>query len=101
MTIYEKKLTDESFKKFQGRHFEESWYTHIITGSGNGWYLENGIRKILFKFRKNVISSKYSDIAIDSFLELSKKKHSNKHVRKTIYSMKKKTKQKLQYKGEI
>jgi hypothetical protein len=80
MTIYEKKLTDDSFKSFQGKHFEESWYTHILTGPGNGYYLENGIRKILFKFHKNLISSKYSDIAIKSFLELSKKKHSNRGI---------------------
>ena len=80
MIIYEKKLTDESFKNFQGKHFEESWYTHVITLNSNGYYIENGIRKILFKFRKNVISSKYSDIAVESFLELSKKKHSNRGI---------------------
>ena len=80
MTIYEKKLTDESFKNFQGKHFEESWYNHIIDNDDNGYYLENGIRKILFKFRKNVINSRYSKIAVNSFLELSKKKHSNRGI---------------------
>ena len=56
MIIYEKKLSDESFKNFQGKHFDESWYNVVIDKDSNGWYLENGIRKILFKFRKNVIN---------------------------------------------
>jgi hypothetical protein len=76
--MYEKKISDCDFKKYQGKHFDTPWYTTHIIDSQDGHYLDNGVRKVLFKFRKGVVSSKYSDIAKESFLELSKKKHSNR-----------------------
>ena len=75
---YEKIIHDSDFKKYQGKNFGESWYTHSITHSQNGYYHENGVKKVLFKFRKGVINDTYSKIATQSFLELSKKKHSNR-----------------------
>ena len=62
----------------KGKNFDESWYTFIVDSDADGYFMENGVKKVLFKFRKNKISKKYSEIAVSSFLELSKKKHSNR-----------------------
>ena len=74
--IYEKIINDTSFEKYRGKNFGESWYNTVIDKDSDGFFENN----VLFKFRKNVISEKYSKIAIDSFLELSKKKHSNRGI---------------------
>jgi hypothetical protein len=74
---YCKLIEDTTFKnEYAGKHFEPSWYKYIIDSDQDGYYNDC----ILFKFRKNVISEKYSKIAVDSFLELSKKKHSNRGI---------------------
>jgi hypothetical protein len=62
----------------KGKNFDQSWYTVIIDSDDDGYYNENGKTKVLFKFRKNVISKKYQDIAVKTFLEHSKKKHGNR-----------------------
>lgn len=72
--VYEKILSDEEMNKHKGKNFEERWYKTVIDSSQDGYYNDN----ILFKFRKGVINTKYSEIATDAFLELSKKKHSNR-----------------------
>ena len=76
--IFEKVLSDSSFKKYHGTHFDESWYKFIITDNSDGYYMDNGEKKVLFKFRKNKINEKYSNLAINTFLNYSKKKHSNR-----------------------
>jgi hypothetical protein len=86
MKVYEKKIPDDIFKKYSGKNFNESWYTHIIDSNNNGYYTFEGKLKILFKFRKNVISKKYQDIAINTFLSESKKKHSNRGIAAGISS---------------
>jgi len=79
--IFEKKISNEDFKIYHGKHFDYSWYTTIINTDKDGYYHDDsGIKKVLFKFRKNVINKKYSDIATNAFLELSKKKHSNRGI---------------------
>jgi len=75
--IYEKKIDDLEFDFYKGKHFDESWYETIIDSDADGYHDD---LKVLFKFKKSVISEKYSKIAIDSFLELSKKKHSNRGI---------------------
>ena len=76
MKFYQKEISDEDFKKYHGKHFNESWYTHIISGNSDGYQYDT--KKVLFKFRKNVISQELSDLAINTFLKESKKKHSNR-----------------------
>ena len=75
MKTFYTKSTDFNGK---GKHFGESWYTTTLTGSSDGYYMENGTPKVLFKFRKHKISERYRSMATESFLELSKKKHSNR-----------------------
>ena len=76
--LYTKKVND--FEKHKGKFFGLSWYDHIVTSNQDGYYNENGKEKVLFKFRKNTIPQRYQQLAIDTFLELSKKKHSNRGI---------------------
>jgi len=80
MKVYEKILSDEVFQKYKGKNFEERWYKTIIETSSDGYFLDGGKPKVLFKFRKGVINTKYSDIATRAFLEFSKKKHANRGI---------------------
>jgi hypothetical protein len=71
---FNKVIEDSLFDKYKGTHFSESWYSTIIDKDTDGYYDSN----ILFKFRKKVIPEKLQSLAIDTFLEYSKKKHSNR-----------------------
>jgi hypothetical protein len=76
--IYQKIIPDNVFNG-KGKHYSKSWYTFVIDSDKDGYYSDSsGNQKVLFKFRKNKISQKYQDLAVKSFLELSKKKHSNR-----------------------
>jgi hypothetical protein len=76
-TVYTKIIPDNEFHG-KGKNFDEKFYDFIIDTDNDGYYLENGIQNVLFKFRKNKINEHFQNIAIKSFLELSKKKHSNR-----------------------
>jgi hypothetical protein len=78
--LYEKVLSDENFAVYKGKNFEERWYKTVVDSSSDGYFMDSGVKKILFKFRKGVISNKYSEIATSAFLELSKKKHANRGI---------------------
>jgi hypothetical protein len=81
MKIYEKKISNEVFKKYSGKNFGESYYDYIIDSSSDGYYLDSlGSVKVLFKFRKKVIIQSLQNIAITTFLQESKKKHSNRGI---------------------
>jgi hypothetical protein len=72
--IYEKKA-----KGVPGKNYSESWYTFLINSDSDGYHLVDGKKQVLFKFRKNKVN-KFSDIAINTFLKESKKKHSNRGI---------------------
>jgi len=72
-TVYQKIIPDSDFEKYKGKNFNESWYTYLIDSDADGYTPDGGV---LFKFKKSVI--KFGDLAINTFLELSKKKHSNR-----------------------
>ena len=72
-------IYENEFPVIKGKNYNESWYTISVDSDSDGYYRDSfGNIKVLFKFRKNKINKKFSDIAINSFLELSKKKHSNR-----------------------
>jgi hypothetical protein len=76
---YLKKIDDISFKKYYGRNINESWYTTIINSNKDGFYIDaSGNKQILFIFKKSVINAELQKIAINTFLQESKKKHSNR-----------------------
>ena len=78
MIIYEKVIPDQEFLKYKGKNFETDWYKTIIEHNADGYHMEHNKQKVLFKFRKKVISDKYAQIATDAFLDFSKKKHGNR-----------------------
>ena len=69
-TVYEKINVN-----VKGKNFNETWYTYIIDSDADGYTSDGGV---LFKFRKNQFNERLKTLAIDTFLELSKKKHSNR-----------------------
>jgi len=74
MVVYHKILSDKSIEHHRGKNFPESWYTFIIDSNAEGYH--SG--KLLFKFKKNKIDETLNDLAIQTFLKESKKKHSNR-----------------------
>ena len=72
-------LSDEYMKKKEGDYFDEKHYDHIVDYDCDCYYLdENNKKKILFKFRKNVLSKKLCQLALDNLKEAAKKKHDNR-----------------------
>ncbi len=62
-----------------GKHFDESWFNTVIDSNKSGYHRDStGKTKILFIFRKKMISTKLMDLAETTFLQESKKKHSNR-----------------------
>lgn len=81
---YTKIIDDLTFEKYKGHHFNENWYSIIIDTNADGYFYENNQniqnKKVLFKFRKKIINEKLQSVAIDSFLQESKKKHPNRGI---------------------
>lgn len=78
--IYNKLISDDDFQKYKGKDFDSDWYKTIIENNADGYHIEDNKQKVLFKFRKKAISDKYSEIAINAFLDFSKKKHANRGI---------------------
>lgn len=77
--MYEKLIPDLLFDKYKGHHFDEKEYSVVISANSDGYYYSpEGKKEVLFKFRKKRIPMYLQCIATDSFLEYSKKKHSNR-----------------------
>ena len=82
---YSKLIDDSQFNKYIGKNFGIQWYNGpdgtIVNSDKDGYYIsESGERKVLFKFRKGVINNEFQNLAIKSFLQESKKKHSNRGI---------------------
>ena len=76
--MYPKIIPDHQFHG-KGKNFTESFYTIVIDSDKDGYYLDDsGNKCTLFRFRKKKVSQRYQDIAVNAFLELSKKKHANR-----------------------
>lgn len=77
--IYNKVIPDSEFDYRKGQHFDYSWYSVIVSKDSDGYYYsDSGKKKVLFKFRKSVISQNLQQIATNTFLKESKKRHSNR-----------------------
>ena len=75
-------MSDDKMKEHEGENFNNSYYNTIIDYDCDcyGYEEENSKKnpQLLFKFRKKIIEKKFTDLALQSFLELSKKKHDNR-----------------------
>ena len=66
-------LTDIEVSNLEGTWIDESFIKHpIIKEDTDVYYNDNGIYKLLLKFRKNVISDKLIDIGWRSYKDLAK-----------------------------
>jgi hypothetical protein len=81
--MFKKVIDNETFKRYKGKNFPESWYIHIIDTDKDGYCEESG--KILFKFRKNVIPTKLQNLAIDVWAGMSSKKHANRGMASGLF----------------
>ena len=70
-----KKISDKVIKKKEGEYINEKFYDTIIKEDCDCYTDDN---KLLFKFRKNVISKKLTDIALKYFKKPAKKPNSNR-----------------------
>lgn len=78
--VLESIMTNKEIASMEGNYFPESHYKHIIKKDCDVWGInkETGKKKLLLRLRKNVIPKKYCKLAVDAFVEASKKKHENR-----------------------
>lgn len=78
-TFYlEKKYSDEHVSKLEGHFFSEKDFDIFIDEDADGYICENGTKRCLFKFRKNVIPENLCRLAIESYEAPAKKKNFNR-----------------------
>jgi len=89
--IFVKKiLTDEQIQLKEGEYFDESYYQNnfILKEQNVDVYKEeNG--ELLLKVRRGVIPKEYTNLALEAFLEASKKKHENRGAAAGVLDRKK------------
>lgn len=72
-------LSNDEISKKEGGYVSESECNHIIKSNTDAYYIDDdGIKKLLFKFRKNVIANK---ICIDAYNALEKHAQKKNHNR--------------------
>ena len=79
LIILDKIQTDEYMNDKEGTYFNDDYYYRTITKDCDGVYKdENGNYKVLFRFRKNVITDDLTKIASDSWSKYARKLHDNR-----------------------
>lgn len=79
----DKLMSDNDIATYEGEYFNEKYYRgkdkYILKYDDVDVYTKtpNG-NKLLLKIRRKVIDKKYTDLALESLLEASKKKHENR-----------------------
>ena len=78
--IIAKRLLNEKYMKSkEGDYFDEKHYDKIVDHDCDCYYLdENGNKKILFKFRKNVFPKHLTECAITNLKKAAMKTHDNR-----------------------
>lgn len=72
-------ISDDKIDKKEGHYIPESYYNKIVNSDSDVYYLdENNKKKLLLKFRKNVISQKDCINAFNSFYKVAQKKNRNR-----------------------
>ena len=71
--IVEKLMTDHESNKLEGKWIDESYLKYpVIRENVDVYYMENGERKLLLKFRTNCISSSLIRTGWKSYKDLAK-----------------------------
>lgn len=76
--IVNKKFSDDYMKSKEAYYFTEKDFDLILNEDADVYYYDKGNKKILLKFRKNVISFESSRKVFDSFHKASLIKHENR-----------------------
>jgi len=84
------KYTDEYMKSKEGEYFDKSSYDKIINYNCDAYQIkEDGTKKLLFKFRKKVLSDKLCQIGIVNLKKAAMKTHDNRGASAGVISYKK------------
>jgi hypothetical protein len=86
--VLEKKMSDEKIAKKEGEYFSEKDFPFIVKEDTDVYGLVDGKKKLLGRFRKNVIAKKLSKVAMVNLKEAAKKKHSNRGAAAGVINMK-------------
>jgi hypothetical protein len=76
--IVKKQLTDEYMKQKEGEYFDKDHYDTILDSNCDVYYYDGKEKKVLLKFRKNVIPEKLCKIGLECLKEAAKKTHDNR-----------------------
>jgi hypothetical protein len=76
--VYKKIINDNEMKYNKGKLYNLGHFEYKITEDTDGWYMDKGTKKLLFKFRKNVISTELQDAVIKCYKTMAKQKHPNR-----------------------
>ena len=87
--ILEKKMSDEKIAQKEGEYFSEKDFPIIVKEDSDVYALINGKKKLLGRFRKNVINKKLTKAAMVNLKEAAKKKHSNRGAAAGVIDRKK------------
>ena len=86
----EKKFSDEHMKNKEGEYFDLKDYDTVVKDNCDCYYYdEDNKKKLLLKFRKNVLSNKLCSMGIDCLKEASKKTHDNRGASAGVIDLKK------------
>ena len=91
LIIVEKIMTDSEIGKKEAHYFDNKDYFRTITKDTDCIYWDDNSRKykILFRFRKGVISEKLSQLAYMCWVKYSKKLHNNRGAASGLLDRKK------------
>ena len=83
------KYSDAYMKSKEGEYFDKASYDKIVDFSCDCYQVQNGEKKLLFKFRKNVLYDKLCKIGIENLKKAAMKTHDNRGASAGIISKKK------------
>ena len=87
--VLEKKMSDEKIAEKEGEYFSEKDFPIIVKEDTDVYALINGKKKLLGRFRKNVIAKKLTKAAMVNLKEAAQKKHSNRGAAAGVIDRKK------------
>ena len=85
----EPKYSDSYMKSKEGEYFDKSSYDRIVDFSCDCYQIQDGKKKLLFKFRKKVLSDKLCQIGIENLKKAAMKTHDNRGASAGVISKKK------------
>ena len=76
--LVKREFSEKYMQSKEGCYFDENHYKEIVDYDCDCYYYEDNVKKLLFKFRRNVFPSKYCKIALDNLKKAAPKSHDNR-----------------------